>query len=76
MWTVFLWVNVIGEKMTRWRGEAETIEVEMVCCSDSRHVELVQEIRIRMGRIRNDQNCESSIEEVRSFPLVRVDGGV
>lgn len=76
MWTVYLWVNVTGEKMTRWRGEAETVEVQVVWCSASRHAELIEEIRIKMRRIRDAQSCESSCEEDRQVSLVRMDRGV
>ncbi len=59
-----------GEKMIR---EEEIVVAEVHNCSAEQHAKLVEEIRIRLERIRDAKSCESSCDKDRYFPLVRMD---
>ena len=67
-----VWVSVTVEIMNRWQAEAIDVKYEIRRCSKEQHAELVEEIRVKIERIRYDQSCESCVEEDRQFPLVRV----
>ena len=59
-----------------FQEEEELVDVLVRFFNRYKRDRLAGEIQTRMRRIRDAQSCECSIEEVRQFPLVRLDTGV
>lgn len=76
MWIGFVWASVTVEIMSSYEEEIQDVEFQLVKVNKKHYSALVEEIRIRMERIRYAQSCESSVEEERYFPLVRMGAGV
>ena len=77
MWIEVVWVSATVEIMSRYQGEnVEDVEFQILKVDKNYHAVLVEDVRIRMERIRYAQSCEGSVEEERFFPLVRVGAGI
>jgi hypothetical protein len=58
------------------KRESEVIDFQLVKVSQHYYTELVEEIVVRMKRIRDAKNSEGGVDEEGQFPMVRVAGGV